>query len=141
VIVLKARDDLTADKRGQTIDEPLCLKVVLFGRAILDGTSDQTCNLLHASDLAISKIRMWCFVNDTNSTNRIFVHTMDRDSCEELDQGVVRMTVLREITYDASGAVGNDAGSIHAMSLNQAQAQHLYMLVNLIVDVSSSLSI
>lgn len=84
---------------------------------------------------------MWRFVDDTNSANSIFVHTKDRDSCEELDQVVVRMIVLREITYDASGAVGNDPGSIDDMSLSQEQAQHLYLLVNLIVDVNHPLSI
>jgi hypothetical protein len=130
--LLKLWDDLTADESGQTIDEPLCLKVVLFSRAILDVTSDQTSNLLQACDLGVSKIQMWCIVYHTNSASSIFVHIMNRDRCEELDLLIVMMIVLREITDDTSGAVGNNVGSIDHTSLSQAQAQHLCLPLTLV---------
>jgi hypothetical protein len=141
IVLLKVRDGLTADESGQTIDEPLCLKVMLFSRAILDSTSDQVRNLLHACNLAISKSRMCRLIYNTNSANSIFVHIMDRDRGEEVDHLVVMMIVLREITYDASGAVGNNVGSVDDMSLNQAQAQHLYLALNLPVNAKPLLPI
>lgn len=140
IALLKVRDDLTADESGQTIDKPLCLKMVLFGRALLDATSNQISNLLHACDLAVSKIPMWRLVYYTNSASSIFVHIMNRDRCEELDLLVVIMIVLPEITYDTTGAVGNNVGSIDDMSLSQAQAQHLYLPVTLI-NINPALSI
>jgi hypothetical protein len=137
--LLKLWDDLTADESGQTIDEPLCLKVVLFSRAILDVTGNQISNLLHARDLGVSKIQMWRIVYHTNSASSIFVHIMNRDRCEELDLLIVMMIVLREITDDTSGAVGNNIGSIDDTSLSQAQAQHLCLPLTL-VDTNPALS-
>jgi hypothetical protein len=64
---------------------------------------------------------------------------MNRDRCEELDLLIVMMIVLREITYDTSGAVGNNIGSIDDTSLSQAQAQHLCLPLTL-VDTNPALS-
>lgn len=132
IALLKVRDDLTADESGQTLDKPLCLKVVLFSRFILDVTSNQISNFLHACDLAVSKTQMWRLIYHTNSAHSIFVYIINRDRCKELDLLVVRRIVLCEITYDTSGAVSNNIGSIDDTTISQAQAQHLCLPVTLV---------